>query len=319
MTRLLKEVLIFTVLTMAVSQGTFAQTESADPEATLSLAKAERLALLSDPKTAAALARARAFAEQSVASGQLKDPQLRLGLINVPIDDFDIQKNPTTQFRIGIMQQFPSGNTRELKTLRDQWLSNAENATAEVDARTLLRTVREIWLDIWYQQSAQLVIAENRDLFKQLVNITEGQYASGRAIQQDVLRADLELSRLDDRLLNARRAERGQRGRLMRWVGGDAQLPLPASNPELAVPDDLEAIAERLTEHPVLKQKSAQLEAQERNVEIARAQYKPAWSLGGEYRERFGENPDGSNRESMFAITASIDLPFFTAQRQDKK
>ena len=290
-----------------------------DSDEYLYLADAERTALQNDPQVAAALARARAFTEQSTAAGQLADPQLKLGLFNLPIDDFDYKKNPTTQFRLGVNQKFPRGDTLKLKTLRDEWLSNAENAMAEVNARSLLRDIRQIWLDIWYQQSAQLVIQENRELFQQLVLITEGQYAAGRAIQQDVIRADLELSRLDDRLLNSSRAEKGLRGRLMRWIGSKGQLALPKEKPVLAAPANTEAILTGLSEHPALLQKSAQLEAQERSVDIAREQYKPGWSLGGEYRQRFGEDPDGSNRDNMIAVMATIDLPVFTAKRQDKQ
>ncbi len=285
----------------------------------LQLADAEQAALENDPMVAAALARARSFAEQSVAAGQLADPKLKFGLFNLPINSFSLTDNPTTQFRVGVSQQFPRGNTLKLKTLRAEWLSNAENAMAEVNARSLLRKIREIWLDIWYQQSAQLVIRENRELFQQLVLITEGQYAAGRAIQQDVLRADLELSRLDDRLLNSSRAERGLRGRLMRWVGAKGQLPLPADTPAIPAPVDSKAILASLTRHPALLQKSAQLEAQEHSVDIAREQYKPSWNLGGDYRQRFGDDPDGSNRDSMIAVMATIDLPFFTAKRQDRQ
>lgn len=307
-------------LVMYLSIITSAEAEEASEDSkVLYLADAERAALKSDPQVAAALARARAFAEQSTASGQLADPQLKLGIVNLPIDDFDYTKNPMTQFRIGVSQKFPRGDTLELKTLRDEWLSNAENATAEVSARSLLRDIRQIWLDIWYQQSAQVVIRENRELFQQLVSITEGQYASGRAIQQDVLRADLELSRLDDRLLNASRAERSLRGRLMRWIGTSGQLPLPDAKPILSAPEDTSAILAKLTEHPALLQKSAQLEAQERSVDIARAQYKPGWSLGAEYGQRFGNDLDGSSRDNMISVMATIDLPVFTAKRQDKQ
>lgn len=315
--RLLQLMIFCAVLCMAHSQTSLANTEVS--VSYLSLAKAERLALRNDPKVAAALARARAFSEQGIADGQLSDPLLKLGLFNLPIDDFDLRKNPTTQLRLGVVQMFPRGDTRELKNLRAKWLSNAENATAENSARNLLKTIRELWLETWYQQEAQSVIDENRRLFRQLVDITEGQYAAGRANQQDVLRADLELSRLDDRLLKARKAEAAARGMLTRWVGDPARLQLPPEQPYIPAPADLSGLKVGLPEHPAISIKSAQLEAQERVVDIAREQYSPGWSLGGEYRQRFGDNPDGSGRESMIALMATIDLPLFTARRQDKQ
>ncbi|MBE9548062.1 MAG: TolC family protein [Proteobacteria bacterium] len=315
--RLLNLMIICVVLAMAHPKTTLANT--ADSGNYLSLAKAERLALRNDPKVAAALARARSFSEQGIADGQLSDPMLKFGLFNLPIDDFDLRKNPTTQLRLGVVQKFPRGDTRALKTLRAEWLSNAENAAAENTARNLLKTIRELWLEAWYQQQAQGVIDKNRTLFQQLTDITEGQYAAGRANQQDVLRADLELARLDDRLLKARKAEAAARSMLLRWVGDSARLPLPAEQPQIPAPADLDMLKPGLPEHPAITVKSAQLEAQERLVDIAREQYSPGWSLGGEYRQRFGDNPDGTSRESMIALMATIDLPMFTARRQDKQ
>lgn len=72
-------------------------------------------------------------------------------------------------------------------------------------------------------------------------------------------------------------------------------------------------------EHPVIRLETAKLEAENRAVQIAREQYKPGWSAGLEYRKRFGDDPDGSDRADMMAAMVSLDLPLFPKNRQDRR
>jgi hypothetical protein len=77
--------------------------------AELSLTDAEHLALEADPAVIASQSRALALQEQAVADGQLPDPKLTVGVWNVPLDDFSMKKEGSSQFRTGIKQAFPRG------------------------------------------------------------------------------------------------------------------------------------------------------------------------------------------------------------------
>ena len=78
--------------------------------ATLSLKEAEQIALDLDPMTKVFAARAEAYTEQAVAEGQLPDPKLKLGTVNVPVDSFDIEQEPMTQLQVGVVQSIPPGH-----------------------------------------------------------------------------------------------------------------------------------------------------------------------------------------------------------------
>ena len=60
------------------------------------------------------------------------------------------------------------------------------------------------------------------------------------------------------------------------------------------------------------------VEASDKKVLIARQQYRPQWTLGAEYRKRFGNEPGGGDRSDMLALVASVDLPLFRENRQDR-
>ena len=292
---------------------------AANVHAELDINEAIRLALVDDPAVAATRARASALGDEAVADGQLPDPQLRTGLYNLPLDDFDIDREPTTQLRLGVVQAFPRGDTLHYKQQQTESMASAEQAAAEVTIRKLVREVRKHFLELYYQLRAKDVIAETRVLFAQLVEITRAHYATGRVSQQDVLRASLELSRLDDRTTRIRNEADKSRAALMKWIGDSATLAIDSRFPELPAPPSRKEIESALPEHPVIRVETAKIEASKRKIRIAREQYKPGWSAGLEYRKRFGDDPGGDDRADMMAAMLTVDLPLFPKKRQDKR
>ena len=288
-------------------------------QADLDLTEAIRLALVDDPVIAARVARAGALNDSAVADGQLPDPKLKTGIWNLPVDDFDIDREPVTQLRMGLQQAFPRGDTLQYRQQQTEWMANAEQARSEVAGRKLVRDVRKSFLELYYQIQAEQVINKTRTLFAQLVDITQAHYATGRVSQQDVLRASLELSRLDDRTTRIRNEADKGRAALMKWIGEASSLPINNNFPGLPALPARETIETALTEHPVIRTETAKLEASNRKIQIAREQYKPGWSAGLEYRKRFGNNPNGSDRADMMAAMLTVDLPLFPKNRQDKR
>jgi outer membrane protein TolC len=287
--------------------------------AALELDAAIRIALENDPAIAASHASARAQSENAIADGQLPDPRLKTALANLPVDDFDINSEPMTQLQLGIEQAFPRGDTLHYRQVRAESLAGVEKANA---VNTTLQTVREVrrhYLELYYQEQATAIVAETRKLFAQLVDITQAHYGSGRVSQQDVLRASLELARLDDRATLIETAADENRAALAKWLDSAAEMPLAEGFPELP---DLPAKAQieaALLEHPALDAETGRVNAKKQGIRIAREQYKPGWSAGIEYRKRFGEDPDGNPRSDMMAAMLSMDLPLFTGNRQDRR
>ena len=285
----------------------------------LSLQQAEQLALEADPVVNSHRARSRSYDAEATANGTLPDPKLRLGMFNVPLDSFSTSEDPSTQLRIGIQQEFPRGATTDLKQQQSRWLAQAALAQAHDEELKLLLNVRDTYLNLYYEAQAGRIVSETRELFRKLVNITEDQYAQGRVNQQDVIHADLELSRLDDRATKIRGNEDGFRAQLAQWIGDVAWQPVDEGLPVLPeVPntDDLNAL---LTGHPSVRAENAKVEASVTMTEVARQEYKPGVGAFVEYRKRFGENPDGSDRSDMMAAMVTMDIPLFTENRQDKR
>ena len=286
---------------------------------TLSLAEAEQLALQGDPMLGNINASAQALDEAAIADGQLPDPKAKFSLFNFPTDTFDRDQEPITQLRFGVQQAIPRGNTLELKSKRTRVQAGGKRAKVANETRKLKRDVRANWYETFYWVRAERIVAANKRLFKEMVDITESQYAAGRRNQQDVLRAELELGLLDDRLINIQQKQETSRAKLARWIGGEAQRELTDEFPFLAEPPTLASIEAGLPQHPALRMQQAHIDMKRQNVSIAREAYKPAWTVGVDYGVRDGNNPNGTERSDLLAATVTFDLPIFTNKRQDRR
>ena len=287
--------------------------------AALTLAEAEQIARGDDPAVAASQAHTQALREDAIAAGQLPDPKLKAGLSNMPLDNLDIDLEPMTQVILGVEQAFPRGATLKHRQRQVEWKAASEQAKADDESRKLVREVRSNFLELYYQLEAERVVINTRALFAQLVDITQAHYATGRVSQQDVLRADLELSRLDDRATRIRNEQDKTRATLAKWIGDSASGILDPHFPALPDLPSKQELDDALEKHPVIEAESARLESHHQAVQIAREQYKPGWGVGLEYRKRFGENPDGGERSDMMAAMVTVDLPLFPAKRQDRR
>ncbi|WP_456416671.1 TolC family protein [Thiolapillus sp.] len=285
----------------------------------LDLPESERIALENDPLLKAGLARFEALEADAIADGQLPDPKLRTGLYNLPLDDFDLRREPATQLRLGIQQAFPRGDTLLYKSRKTRAQASAQRHRVQLERKRILRDVRKTFLAIYYQVEAAKIIRSSRKLFESLTEITRVQYGSGGSSQQDVLRAELELSRLDDRMTRIQASEERARARLSRWLGQAAWRPVQPAMPALPEPPAEEDIEEILQRHPKIRLLSATIEAHQHAVAVSKEQYKPGWTLGAEYRMRFGDNPDDSRRADMGAVMLMVDVPLFMEKRQDQR
>ena len=291
-----------------------------EPTRALGLDEAVAIAVQTDPVAARFDALAEGLRAESTARGQLPDPRVRFGVLNLPTDTFELDQEPMTQVLVGVQQMFPRGDALENRSRQDQALASAERGNAEDQRRKAALAVRTNWLELYYWQRAIEVVGENEDLFAQLVDITRSLYAAGRQNQHDVVRAELELSRLADRRTQYRNQADVMRAELAKWIGPEhAARPLADAFPDLAAAPDKAQLQVQLAQHPQLLSSEAQIQAMEAKVSQARDLYSPEWGLDLSYGWRDGTNADGSSRADFASVMVVMDVPLFTGQRQDQE
>lgn len=266
-----------------------------------------------------------ALLEEAVAASELPDPKMMVGLANLPLDSFAFEQEPMTQFRFGVNQSFPRGATRELLSKKIGLQSQVNPIHRENRAANVKLEVTGLWLDVYLAAQSILLIENDRDLFDQLVDITSARYtsAAGLSRQQDLIRAELELLRLDERLTALRQRQESNKQRLAEWLPYEVvSLPfnteLPELEPSEAELTSLNQAAEFFREHPIIRANEKQIEIAQTQVEITRQSFKPSFSVGASYGYR-DRSPQGIDRDDFVSFDLNFDLPIFTKNRQQPR
>lgn len=297
----------------------------------LTLERAVSLAQKNDPWLIGSHHREQASAAQSIAAGQLPDPVLSLGFANLPVDSFDLEQEPMTQLRLGLSQAFPRGDTRVLKRRQMDQMSARHGYMREERKARIAVEVTKLWLEIYRNRQAIRLMQQDRSLFQHLVEVAQSSYSSGvgNTRQQDLVRSQLELTRLEDRLAQLRQKRAEHRAKLAEWIAGVSTMNFVVAEdlPELSLvnPHIINATADyqghlqsALLSHPVIKILNQKIIASGTGVKLARQKYKPQWALNASYGYR-EDDQLGTDRSDFFSIGASFDLPLFTSRRQDKE
>ncbi len=288
----------------------------------LTLVQAEILALRDEPGLLSQKLQARSMMEKSVADAQLMDPKIRIGLNNLPTDTFDFGQEPMTQLKVSYLQQFPSGNTLELKQQKSIKMSELIDSKISGRKLTILKEVRLAYLEIFYLETAKATILKNKKLFSQLVDIVQSLFSVGKNNQQDLIRAQLGLSRLDDRLAKIDQKITIQRSKLSRWIGHEfSRLKLSAKTPQLPatfIQNDVDELKVHFLRHPKVLQIDMQIQLARKDIQLIEESLNSGWGLNVSYGYR-GDDPSGKDRADFLSVAATFDLPFFAEKRQDKK
>ena len=265
------------------------------------------------------------LSQESISAGQLPDPRMSIGLSNMPLDTFNLSQEPMTQLRIGINQTFPRGDTLALQQRQKMQQSEINPYLRDDRKANVAVQVSILWLNTFLAQRSIELIQNDRELFEQLVDLTGVRYtsAAGLARQQDLVRSELELTRLDDRLAMLRQLQNTNKQKLSQWL--PYQL---LGNSLSSVTPDIEPPATRLTSlgqatdffanHPTVRAHDKRIQIAQTKVSLTQQSTKPAYSVGASYGYR--ENaPMGIQRADFISLDLSFDIPYFTEKRQQPK
>jgi outer membrane protein TolC len=290
------------------------------PAHALDLAEAERIAVERDAMLRQLAAEAHGMRERAVAEGQLMDPKLRLGAVNVPVDSFSLDAEDMTMLEVGVSQEFPAGRTRELTRKRMEQSAVAAEAVAADRRLVVQREVRRAWTELAYVARARKLVEGQADWVEQMRASARARYASGEGRQLDVLQAGLDVAMLREQLLDLDRDEAMRRAQLGRWIGDDqARLAKATALPARASLEPLATLEERLLRHPAQQDFERRIAAAETATDLARQRNRPSWMLDVSYGFRDGEMMGGESRPDMLSAMVSFDLPLFRANRQDRE
>lgn len=242
-------------------------------------------------------------------AGALPDPQLVLGLQNVPAegpDAYRLDRDFMTMQAVGIMQDMPNGAERRARRAIAQ--ADAARASAGLDiARLEARlSAAEAWIAAYYGERRLALIERIAEEARALADAARGRLSGGGNVDAAIA-AEIEAARIEDRRADIAAELIAARAQLQRWVGGDVSQT-GAAPPAFTI--DEAHLRANLRAHPSLAAYGAETSLAEANLRFARAERAPDWSWSLMYQSRSAQFSD------MASVEVRIDLPLFQSGRQ---
>jgi outer membrane protein TolC len=279
----------------------------------LSLERVQQLAVMGQPSVSALEANTRALRESAVAEGQLPDPRLKLGVLNVPDDSFALNRDGMTTSMIAIEQMFPGGSKRALRQRRMEAEAEQSAAEAATQRHAVQRDAVLAFLDlVGARQRLTLLAALEAEAARE-VEAMRIAHAAGKGEQGEVLVARQMLVMTRDRGSELQLEAAKARAELARWIGAAADEEEVAPElPRWPPPPTLVQMREQLGRHPAHAVQARSVATAEADLALAREASSPDKSVEIGYGARsrqFG---------NMVSIQFSMDLPLAPKDRQQR-
>ena len=218
-----KVLLILVILLSAVSgSGVWAE----EAEFQRKLKAFISIALENNPALLEAQNKIKVSKEIPPQAGSLDDPILRFGLSNLPVDTFAFDEHVGTTKDITISQKLPFPGKLGLRTdMANKNVGIAEETYDDLKLR-IIRDVKRSYFELCFVLAAIEITKQNKGLLEQFVTIAETKYSVGKGIQQDVIKAQVELSKNMDELIDLKKRKETEKGKLNTLMDLLPQSPL---------------------------------------------------------------------------------------------
>ena len=297
---------------LAVAADKTVPAEPAEPPS-LQLQALVREALERNPEIQAARRTIEAKRARIPQARAWSDPVISVGYAGNVLPPFTVMRgDPSSIRQVSASQEIPyPGKTRLRGEIATREV-DAESNTYEAIQRRVAVEVKQAYLDLYFTDKSLLTLEKDHALLEKLEKVAEIRYTVGKALQQDVLKAQVELSRLVERRTMLEQTRQTLEAQLnsLRDLPVASPVGKPAEIAHTVLPHSLaDLTAAAQASFPVLKQQRALIDGNRLAVDLAKKDVRPNFSVGYSYMQRTGL-PD------MYGITFSTSLPIFRRSKR---
>jgi len=269
-------------------------------------------AALNNPGLRAAFNRWKAALERQLQVKMLPDPRFNYGYF---IEEVETRVGPQRN-SYGLSQVFPWFGKLELRGDAAMDAARAAREHYEVAKLKLFYDVKEVYYEYYYLAKSLAVTNENVNLIKHLESVARSRYKAGAGTHPDVIRAQVELGKMEDRYLTLEDLREPIVAQLNAVLNRpvDANIPWPREIEleQISIPQD--QLVGLLTKvNPEIKALEYDVARSRDNIELAKKDYYPDITLGFTLIDTgdavFGSPPDSGTNPVIAGV--SINLPIW--------
>jgi len=271
-------------------------------------------ALQRNPEILAAQKAVEAARQRPAQASSLPDPMLQAGYASsggpLPVQGLGTQM--TSNIGFSVSQQIPAPGKRRLRGEIAEREAEAVFADYARVQLSVIARVKQAWHELHHAQERIELLERSRTLLERVLKVTEARYATGAATQQDVLKAQTQLSLIAVRLTRLQQSLHSRVAAMNQLLGRAPDSPLG----RVAEMEPRESVVALQTMYeaarnssPLLRREEKMIQRAELATNLARKDSLPDFTVMGGYYN-MGRMPD------MFEARVEFNLPSFTRSRQ---
>ena len=250
-------------------------------------------------------------------AGTFPDPMLTISLMNVPLDT---RGTPMSGLQVGLMQTFPFYGKRGLRRDVKRHAYWAKRHLLAEAANRLRAQVVTGYYRLLYLKQAQAITRKNQRILVELLKYVQSKYGLGMGHQADVLKAQVAVTRLDNRLIILKQRVLSVTAELnaMRKREHTEPIGTPPQLTLVQVDTSFAALKSLLVAHnPRLKSRREQVLTRRMALKLAKRSYYPDFTVGFAYRFRLDHPMDSVRGADFISLVLKFNLPVFHGSKLD--
>lgn len=311
-------ILVLMIFFLLVTNGKLVFTE--EPQNKAILEELIKEAVTNNPELRSFEERVEVFKERPPQARSLDDPRFRLSILNLPTDTFSFDQEAMTQKHVSLMQKLPFPGKLKLRENIAEKETEIVQEEYEEKKNNVIKLVKISYQNLLFIIKSIEITEENRNLIREFVKIAETKYAVGTGIQQDVLKAQVELSRMTDQLILLDQKKKTEEARLNTLLNRPTQMPFAdlgqIQQSHFSLPfEDLQKIAE--DNRPVLYGLRHLIARFKFAARLAEKEYYPDFDVGVSYGQR--DDSPVSERADFISAFVTVNIPLWYKTKQSRK
>jgi outer membrane protein TolC len=192
----------------------------------------------------------------------------------------------TNMYMFMVTQDLPGRGKRDLRAAVAQKSVSLAESDIVIRARDVMNQIKQAYASLYIARKAIQVHLESVELLRQIADVSQAKYTTGRISQQDVLKPVLELSRLHNDIISFDEQAQLASARLNVLLNRTPEAaigPLVEPREELVLPATAELQRLALERQPELQRVRLEVERSEAELASVQSDYKPDFSVQGGY------------------------------------
>lgn len=219
---------------------------------------------------------------------------------------------PVANIGVMVSQEVPFPGKRKLAGTMAEREAEAEFQSFQQTQLNVISRLKQAYYRLAYAYAATDVVDRNLDLLRKFLKISEARYSVGKSEQQDVLKAQTQISILETRRIPLEQEKRAREAEINSLLNRRPDTPVgrPVDLAPLPVTftfEDLYAAARENS--PMLRRDEKMIQRSEVNVNMARKEFYPDFTLNGGYYN-MGSMPP------MYMFRADVKIPLYWFRKQ---